>query len=497
MIKNVILRKLNLLFYIIRKEQTSLAELSERLEIPKRTVKEDLKRINELMEDEFLLTNFLVSSRHGVISIHPEYQQDAVKNAYALKLSLLKSQVIFNFCVLLITKVTISKDDLLNTLFISEAYLAKLTVQLSGFLKRYKIKILIDYDHYSLTGNELELRLFSYILLQDSYQSLEWPYKDVTKAQIRENIPEEIIKFFHTISNTKRNSLYLLHQLLRSRYEHQRFLNLKSDPAIEEVIELMVSHYDGAYVLHAGGYGEIPEAYYRQELLYFNFVQHIFTSDSIPYREKVELGRLYSQSDTYFCRFSNELFQAFLSVSKYPISEDSAHLYRYYLVSFNTLFALLGDRFETFLDLYIPRSAFHLDTTNDYISSIRQKMKSLIDDPRQAAYASSLLYALSTSEKQTKIKLYLQMNKDFIATYVIKNRLKALFNSENIFVTDDYSAADIVVTDSLEESTTEDILIFYFDSLNNDEAWEHLLNLIRKLYMKKCSKPLLDETAKS
>lgn len=54
-------------------------------------------------------------------------------------------------------------------------------------------------------------------------------------------------------------------------------------------------------------------------------------------------------------------------------------------------------------------------------------MKSLIDDPRQAAYASSLLYALSTSEKQTKIKLYLQMNKDFIATYVIKNRLKALF----------------------------------------------------------------------
>lgn len=89
------------------------------------------------------------------------------------------------------------------------------------------------------------------------------------------------------------------------------------------------------------------------------------------------------------------------------------------------------------------------------------------------------------------------MNKDFIATYVIKNRLKALFNSENIFVTDDYSAADIVVTDSLEESTTEEIQIFYFDSLNNDEAWEHLLNLIRKLYMKKCSKSLLNETAKS
>lgn len=103
MIKHSILRKLNVLFYIIRKESTSLAELSQQLNIPKRTVKEDLKNINELMQDEFLLDNFLLSSRQGVITIHPDYQQDAVKNAYSLKLSLLKSQMIFNLCVLLIT----------------------------------------------------------------------------------------------------------------------------------------------------------------------------------------------------------------------------------------------------------------------------------------------------------------------------------------------------------------------------------------------------------
>lgn len=487
MIKQSILRKLNLLFYIIRKEKTSLTELSEHLKVPKRTVKEDLKTINELMADEFSLSTFLLSSRQGVITIHPDYQQDAVKNAYALKLSLLKNQTIFNFCVLLITNVTISKDELLDSLFISEVYLSKLTVQLNTFLKRYGLKVGIKNDHYSLEGDEFELRLFSCILLQDSHQDLEWPFKNISKDQIRQNIPESILKNSHRISNTKRHSLYLFHQLLRLRFDHQKFLHSKIKPTIEEIIDLMVFQYDGAFVIHAGGYGEIPEVYYRQEVLYFNFVLHVLNPDSVSCQTKIETGRLFAQSDAQLCQFSRNIFQSFSSVSAFPISEDSACLYLYYLVLFNTLYELIGDRLESFLDLYIPKSTFHLSTSNTYINEIRTAMETVFPDSRQAAYASSMLYSLSISEKQTQIQLYLQMNKDFIATYALQNRLQGFFNSENIFITDDYSKADIVVTDSLEEPDTEGKLIFYFDSLNNEDAWEHFLILIRKLYLKKSS----------
>ena len=186
-----------------------------------------------------------------------------------------------------------------------------------------------------------------------------------------------------------------------------------------------------------------------------------------------------------------------MTISKFPIPEESAHLYRYYLVLLKTLYALVEDRFENFLDLYIPKSVFHLGTENDYIAAIRQTMSERIDDPRQAAYISSLLYSLSTSEKQTQVTLYLQMNKNFMAIHALKSRLGAIFNSENIYITEDYSKADIVVTDSLEKSTTEDKLIFYFDSLNNDDAWEHLLMLIRKRYMKKREKLNFEEKLKS
>ena len=89
------------------------------------------------------------------------------------------------------------------------------------------------------------------------------------------------------------------------------------------------------------------------------------------------------------------------------------------------------------------------------------------------------------------------MNKNFMAIHALKSRLGAIFNSENIYITEDYSKADIVVTDSLEKSTTEDKLIFYFDSLNNDDAWEHLLMLIRKRYMKKRDKLNFEEKLKS
>lgn len=140
---------------------------------------------------------------------------------------------------------------------------------------------------------------------------------------------------------------------------------------------------------------------------------------------------------------------------------------------------------EYYLDLYLPKSTFYLSTTNNYIEGIRQAMEQVISDPRHAAYTSSMLYSLSISEKQTQIQLYIQMNKDFIATYALQNRLQGFFNSDNIFITNDYSKADIVVTDSLEVSDSEDKLIFYFDSLSNEDAWEHLLILIRKLYLKK------------
>lgn len=485
MIKKSILRKLNLLFYIIRKEQTSLVELAKHLDVPKRTVKEDLKTINELMADEFSLSNFLLSSRQGVITIHPDYQQDAVKNAYALKLSLLKNQMIFNFCVLLITNVSISKDELLDNLFISDVYLSKLTSQLNEFLKRYRLKIGIRNEHYSLEGDEFELRLFSCILLQDSHQNLEWPFKNVSKEQIRRNIPESILKNSYMISNTKRHSLYLFHQLLRLRFDHQKFLRTKLKPTIEEIIDLMVFQYDGAFVIHAGGYGEIPDEYYRQEVLYFNFVLHILTPDSVSCQTKIEIGRLFAQSDAEICQFSRKVFQAFTPVSAFPISESSIFLILYYLVLLNTLYELIGERMEYYLDLYLPKSTFYLSTTNNYIEDIRQAMEQVISDPRHAAYTSSMLYSLSISEKQTQIQLYIQMNKDFIATYALQNRLQGFFNSDNIFITNDYSKADIVVTDSLEVSDSEDKLIFYFDSLSNEDAWEHLLILIRKLYLKK------------
>ncbi len=485
MIKASILRKLNVLFYIIRTEGTSLTELSENFTIPKRTVKEDLKTINELMKDEFSMKDYLVSSRQGVISINPAYQQDAVKTAYGLKLSLLKSQVIFNYCVLLITKVVICKDELLDTLFISEAYLAKLTAQLREFLLPYEIEITIENDQYSLTGNELVVRIFSYIFLKDSYQNIEWPFTDISQEDIRKGLPEKVLRLSPTFSNTKRSSLYILHQVLRSRYDHQRYLNFESDPAIDKLIELMVENYDSAYVLHTGGYGEIPQEHFQQELLYFNFVRHFLASDSIPYRTKVELGGVFSRTDDKFCQLSNKIYEAFLTISKFPISEEGSYLYHYYLTIFNIIYALFEKRFEYFLDLLLPKPTFHLDTNTEYIAKIRQVMVETISDDYQANYLSSLLYSLSTSEDQIKIRIYLQMNKDFTAVYVLKNRLRALFNSENIYISDNYSLADIVVTDSLEEVTEDNKSIFYFDSVNNEDAWEHLLILIRRTYIKK------------
>lgn len=97
---------------------------------------------------------------------------------------------------------------------------------------------------------------------------------------------------------------------------------------------------------------------------------------------------------------------------------------------------------------------------------------------------SQLLYTLSVSEKKVQVRIYLQIIKDFYASYFIKTRLSSLYNTNAISITEDFTNADIIITDSFEKATSNQD-IFYLDSIENEESWHELTEFIQQKYMAK------------
>ena len=49
----------------------------------------------------------------------------------------------------------------------------------------------------------MNIRLFSYLYLQDSFHDLEWPFQDISLHSIRASVPEEILEESYKRSFTK------------------------------------------------------------------------------------------------------------------------------------------------------------------------------------------------------------------------------------------------------------------------------------------------------
>ncbi|MGK0627925.1 helix-turn-helix domain-containing protein, partial [Enterococcus faecalis] len=89
---------------------------------------------------------------------------------------------------------SIDKNELIKVLYISEHYLVKITKQLNNFFKIFDIVIVRIKGIYQLTGNELSIRVFSFIFLQDSFQELACPFSKISLEEIKKSLPDELLE---------------------------------------------------------------------------------------------------------------------------------------------------------------------------------------------------------------------------------------------------------------------------------------------------------------
>ncbi|MGH2183052.1 hypothetical protein ACQ10C_15800, partial [Enterococcus faecalis] len=79
---------------------------------------------------------------------------------------------------------------------------------------------------YELKGNELSIRLFFYVIMNDTYQSIPWPYKS-------KDFPGSI---------DYRQSLHIMHTILNSRKSHKNRV-----PALSKKSAWIIAHMKETY----------------------------------------------------------------------------------------------------------------------------------------------------------------------------------------------------------------------------------------------------------
>lgn len=486
LLSNYLKRELMVLFYVINKNETSTDEISQNLSISKRAVKETISTINQHFVEYQNIEKFILIEKTGIIQIRSELKSNALSDAYELKLCLLKNTALFNYCVLLVTRSSITKDEIMEELFISLSYLNKLTQQLNQYFSAFGFGVTNTELGYCLEGNEINIRLFSYLFLQDSFQDIDWPFPTITIKSIYSDIPSEILVDSHKRSNSKNRSLSILYAVLKTRIKKQNYTSQPKAESMQSFFSIIQENFDIALIFQKDTFGSLNIETKATEIHYFNFLFRVFNSDVIPKSEKVELGKIFFEADHPYCTLSKDILAASSGLIHHELSDRNKYLFVYFITLFNVLFFLIGDAVDGFTNLFIPPLSFRVNAKDEYMTAIKNKIASFTDNKSQFSLLASLLYTLYTSELKPEIKIYLQMSKDFTSSFFIENRLNNFFNNNQIIITDNYSLADIVVTDTLERSTsTLNNTIFYLDSISNETCWNELLSLIQRAYSEK------------
>lgn len=484
MIPEYLRRELLILFYIINKNNTTTAEISKSLNLSKRSVKETLSTINKHFQTYRNIEHFITLETSGAIKIHSCLKENAISEAYNLKLALLKTTIIFNYTVLLLTRSSINKEDIIDELNISTSYLNKLTKQLNTFFFTFRFTITKNNGIYAIEGNEMNIRLFSYIFLQDSFQDLEWPFHNITIESIQRKIPKEILVNTHKRSNTKNSSSYILYAVLQTRIKKKNYITSPKSILMKKLFSMVQDNLDVALFFHQDTFGKIDEETKKIEINYFNFLSRIFISDIVPINKKIKLGKYFFEAEHPYCQRSRDILRSTANLVNNGTSIESLFLFTYHITLFNAFYLLVDDVLPAYTSLFIPSLSFFSNINDQYMITIKNKIRPFANNDVYSSLLSSLLYTLYTCEIKSNVKIYLQMSKDFTARFYIEKKLGSFFNTDQIEITDDYSLSDIIVTDTLERNTVSKH-IFYLDSVSNNSNWEELLYLIQRVYLDK------------
>lgn len=480
-------KELLVLYTLTQKQKCTLQKLSEQLDIPKRTVKELIRKLNTAISYHLEIDTFILSTAKGEILISPAHAENGMLILYKLRICYFKESQRFNYLLLLIEYPVLSKEFLLEELFISASYLDKLTNQINEKIKKYHLQVAVHQGRYSLIGEEIHIRMYSYLFLADSFQGIEWPFQSLQLKKLQKLLHRSGISEPAKQSTARNMQFYFLVAIFIIRIKHRQLLKAPPDEIVE-ILSVFRESQDFSRILQRAAHTGIPEKQWEIEYMHFNLFMCALFPNWISSEQKIEIGQVFYGQNNELCYYTKELTKRLSHVYAVLTIPEKQASYNYFIMLLSLLVLLIGDVVAEFYTLYFPKMTSASGQSEEQLT----KIKNIVDDVFQTCkktktfnlFLSELIYSMLHSETTYPLMIYIQITKSITESYTLQNRLYQLFNNQTILLTDNYHDADLIITDWVEVPERKKHA-FYFDSANNQEIWKELTHLIQDLYLKK------------
>lgn len=480
------------ILYFALKSQVRLPVLADFLNLNQRTVRDRIRIMNQTLENEFDFSDVITIQIDGTISINPQYSDERLLLFYKLKLLYLKETYEFQILSYLFLNYQKSNDELCDDLFITKSYLFRIIKKINRNLKTLEIHIENINNQLYIKGDEVIIRLLGFLMISDAYQSLEWPYEKVDKVELLAYLPYEEDMIANKLSQAKKDHLLHFFALLSVRFNNHEFVQLRHDPKLRELLEMLKENYDLAKIYEEEITLKLPHVNQMAENLYFNFVSRIYLADFIPDIKKLSMGKKLFCSNNYFSNLAKQLLAKIETEVTFIITTSEEHFIIYELTLFFAYTYFLGNKMPALNNYVFEVPHFRITAESEYSDKIDQLVQSFIKENDISFLESKSTFFTLSNLVRTGIQIqackptqvYLHITKDFTEKAILEEMIKKIFNPSSVKITRNFSQADILITDTFEPVNSE-LKFYYFDGLQNQNQWPGLIHLIEETILEK------------
>ena len=465
-----------LVLYLLSQQKWTTDRLALKLSQSKRYIKDLIKELKDDVVYHLDSTLNIEIGFTGEITITPHTPNDILHFFYALKLAYLELTSEFKLLHLFLQKQVLSIESISIYLFVSPSYARKIIKKMNSFFKSFQFQIAEEKNRYELKGNELSIRLFLYVVMNDTYQSIPWPYKS---------------KYFPD-SIDYQQPLHIMLTILNSRKGQKERV-----PALNKKSAWIIAHMKETYYF-------IPHL--KNQNIYFNnslnqvvieehfiFFTHIFAPQVVPTEVKLALGEKFLNTSTDII-FSKTLSHRIIEHFQLDYEKEKKYLLAYYLTVLEGFYDLMQETTILFENLVFPPLQYSLLFEKSYVKEIMEVFQNFLSEERHEEllnnyklqqYFCSLIYTILQIEKPPVVRIFLYITNALTAQDLIRTRLEIIYNAKTVLFVSSFEQADLVVTDSLNFGQGIETEIFSFNTILKEDQWSLLLQKINQLILTK------------
>ncbi|EIO3401294.1 helix-turn-helix domain-containing protein, partial [Listeria monocytogenes] len=355
------LKKLTLFNLVYRETSLNNTYLSEKISISPRSVN---RYIHTLNDEIFSLCNkndFLQVDGLTYYKINAKYSnQEALDTFYCLKLFYLKKSLSFELIVKLGTQGKTLLSDLIVELSVSASYLLRVIKKISILLQKFDFTINIDkFNRLTLSGDEKKIRTFLFTLLSDSFQNIEWPFKNISRIEIQKIMTAGSVSSLKQLEDSRKE---LLFAIIYTRVSSKRYIK-KPDPYIEDIFNIL-SKTENTNIppISANFIGQSENQ--AIEILYYNFMVSVFISNTLSTSWKQNIGEQIYHKNHEVIKFCKGLINAIQEEKQVQLDIADKHIELYKFVLFYVLLLDFQLDSSPFLTLTFPTPNYNFNINN-------------------------------------------------------------------------------------------------------------------------------------